>query len=92
MAMVAGGVNFCSIARDLRIPTGLLPFTRIFETILEGDRCFDFLFLFFTRTETSGTEISIFLNSLFQILRYKKGIRIVILILLETYGKRIGCN
>lgn len=46
MAVVAGGVNFCSIARDFGIPAGLLPFTGIFETILEGDSFSIFYFLF----------------------------------------------
>lgn len=45
MAVVAGGVNFCSIARDFGIPAGLLPFTGIFETILEGDS-FSIFYLF----------------------------------------------
>lgn len=45
MAVVAGGVNFCSIVRDFGIPAGLLPFTGIFETILEGDS-FSIFYLF----------------------------------------------
>lgn len=70
MAVVAGGVNFCSIARDFGIPADLLPFTGIFETILEGDS-FSIFYLSSMGRETSGTEISIFPNSLFQITKIR---------------------
>lgn len=59
MAMVAGGVNFCSIARDF----GLLPFCRDFRNVWR-DSCSDFFFFFFSFYEKRvGMEFSIFPNS-----------------------------
>lgn len=65
MAMVAGGVNFCSIARDFRIPV-CSPFTGIFER-LEG-QLLRFLFFFLLR-ETSGNGIFNFSEFCFRLRR-----------------------
>lgn len=55
MAVVAGGVNFCSIARDLRIPVSSL-FTRIFERFWRETVAPIFYFYFFyeKRNEWNG--------------------------------------
>lgn len=65
MAMVAGGVNFCSIARDF----GLLPFCRDFRNVWR-DSCSDFFFFFFfLLRETSGNGIFNFSEFCFRLRR-----------------------